>query len=91
MAMERAREPSTPGRAPTCKLSAGRVHAMTSVMTERRTIEDLAMIGKMHIKDCVKVSSFTGNATFRRFGVLEFEDPTLPRPPQLLVTFRHHL
>jgi hypothetical protein len=50
MAMERAREPSTPGRAPTCKLSAGRVHAMTSVMTERRTIEDLAMIGKMHIK-----------------------------------------
>lgn len=83
--MERAREPSTPGRAPTCKLSAGRVHAMTSVMTERRTIEDLAMIGKMHVKDFVKVSSFTGNAF--SFGVLQFQDPTLPRHPQHLVPY----
>ena len=48
MAMERAREPSTPGRAPTCKLSAGRVHAMTSVMTERRAIEDLAIHRECH-------------------------------------------
>ena len=47
MAMERAREPSTPGRAPTCKLSAGRVHAMTSVMTELRTIEKKEYLGKI--------------------------------------------
>ena len=47
MAMERAREPSTPGRAPTCKLSAGRVHTMTSVMTELRTIEKEEYLGKI--------------------------------------------
>ena len=50
MVMERAREPSTPGRAPTCKLSAGRVHAMTSVMTElraQRTNEKKEYLGKI--------------------------------------------
>ena len=89
MAMERAREPSTPGRAPTCKLSAGRVHAMTSVMTERRTIEDLAMIGKMHIKDCMKVSSFTGNALLS--AVSEYyssKTPLCRAPPNILVPYQ---